>query len=299
VTAEPAGTVTVFAAALFAGAAAWSLGEREQGLRRARFLLMGGQSSDPRRGWGRLLTVVRGFGREWLCLPVGAVVALLGGSPLPLIAGALAVPLARRELRARERGRSRERRVAEVIALCSALAGELRTGRQPAAALLVAARDSDGLGRAVAAVLAAARFGGDVPDALRTAAREPGADGLSGLAACWSVAVDSGAGLAAGVERLEEALRSERDQREDLRAQMAGARSTAVLLAVLPVLGILLGTALGADPLYVLLHTPAGLACLLAGGLLEAAGVWWAMRIVRGAAGERRDDGVPLPGLGR
>ena len=37
---------------------------------------------------------------EWLCLPAGGLVALLGESPLPLAAGALAVPLVRRRLRA-------------------------------------------------------------------------------------------------------------------------------------------------------------------------------------------------------
>ena len=46
---------------------------------------------------------------------------------------------------------------------------------------------------------------------------------------------------------------------------------------------ILLDVALGADPLHVLLHTGAGLGCLLAGALLEGLGMWWAMRIVRGA----------------
>ncbi|WP_430739293.1 type II secretion system F family protein, partial [Streptomyces alboniger] len=99
------------------------------------------------------------------------------------------------------------------------------------------------------------------------------------------VAVDRGAGLAAGLERLEGALRSERDQRADLRAQLAGARSTAVMLAGLPVLGLLMGSALGAEPLRVLLHTGAGLGCLAAGGVLEGVGVWWALRIVRGAEG--------------
>jgi tight adherence protein B len=144
-------------------------------------------------------------------------------------------------------------------------------------------RGGGGLGDAQAAVLAAARFGGDVPAALAVAARQPGAEGLSGLSACWRVAVGQGAGLAAGLDRLEGALRAERDQRADLRAQLAGARSTAVMLAGLPVLGLALGTALGADPLHVLLHTGAGLGCLLVGGLLEGLGMWWAMRIVRGA----------------
>jgi tight adherence protein B len=169
-----------------------------------------------------------------------------------------------------------------VIGLCSVLAGEVRAGRQPGEALLRAALDSGGLGEAQAGVLAAARFGGDVPGALASAARQPGAEGLLGLAACWRVAVDQGAGLAAGLDRLEGALRADRDQRADLRAQLAGARATAVMLAGLPVLGLLLGAAMGADPLRVLLHSGAGLGCLVVGGLLEGLGLWWAMRIVRG-----------------
>ncbi|KPI03025.1 hypothetical protein OK074_5175, partial [Actinobacteria bacterium OK074] len=123
----------------------------------------------------------------------------------------------------------------------------------------------------------------DVPGALADVARQPGAEGLLGLAACWRVAVDRGAGLASGLDRLEAALRAERTQRADLRAQLAGARATAVMLAGLPVLGLLLGTALGADPLHVLLHTGPGLACLAVGGALETAGLWWALRIVRAA----------------
>ncbi|NEB95301.1 type II secretion system F family protein, partial [Streptomyces bauhiniae] len=119
--------------------------------------------------------------------------------------------------------------------------------------------------------------------ALAVAARQPGAEGLLGLAACWRVAVDQGAGLAAGLDRLDGALRAERDQRADLRAQLSGARATALLLAVLPLFGLLLGAAMGADPLRVLLHTGAGLGCLVAGAVFEGAGVWWAARIVRGA----------------
>lgn len=131
-------------------------------------------------------------------------------------------------------------------------------------------------------MVADARFGGDVPAALRRAARLPGAEGLVGVAACWRVAVDGGAGLAAGLERLGTALRAQRDQQEALRAQLAGAWSTVVVLALLPLVGLAMGWAMGADPLSVLLHTPAGLSCLVVGGLLEAAGFWWAGRIVRG-----------------
>ncbi|MFI2617548.1 type II secretion system F family protein [Streptomyces sp. NPDC018584] len=299
--------------------------------RRVRSVLGVGVPPEGAGGWSWRRIVAAGRGRvrhEWGCLVAGVVVAVLGESLLPVVAGAAGVPVAARVRRARGARRERDRRGDAVIALCGALAGEVRAGRQPGEALRVvlgeggigglglggggsgglgsggfnfkegnsggfdfgcgvgvggAAGERDGAGRG--AVLAAARFGGDVPGALVEAAREPGAEGLLGLAACWRVAVDRGAGLAAGLERLEGALRVERDQRADLNAQLAGARSTAAMLAGLPALGLLMGSALGAEPLRVLLHTGAGLGCLVAGGVLEGAGVWWALRIVRGAEG--------------
>lgn len=248
--------------------------------------LVGGSACGPVGAAARRYgAVVAGrAGHEVWVLVVGAVVALAGRSPLPLLLGAAAMPVARRALRARARRAVRDRRADEVIALCGALVGEMRAGRHPGDALSEVARAPDGgLGAARTTVLAAARFGGDVPGELTTAAREPGAEGLVGLAVCWRVAVDQGAGLAAGLERLEGALRAERDQRAELRAQLAGARATAVMLAGLPVVGLLLGAALGAEPLRVLLHTGPGLVCLAVGGVLEATGLWWASRIVRGA----------------
>lgn len=278
-------TVLAAVAVLCACMGLYATAVRERGLRRARLLVAG----DVVRGgplwagllWGRVRRRLR---REWLCLPIAGVIAVLGGSVLPLFAGALAVPLLGRRLRGTADARAQLRRTDAVIALCGAVAGELRAGRQPGEALLAAGRGAAALGAAEAAVLAAARFGGDVPEALGQAAREPGAGGLAGVAACWRVSVDGGAGLASGLDGLERALRADRDQRADLRAGLAGARSTVVVLALLPVGGLLLGTALGADPLWTLLHTPAGLCCLLAGGVLEAAGLFWAARIVR--AGE-------------
>ncbi|MEU6290756.1 type II secretion system F family protein [Streptomyces sp. NPDC046988] len=270
------------------GSAAWLAGGWHSGVRRARAVLAeggrGGTGPPAVRRVTEWLWRARGrLGFEWWSPAAGLVLALLGSSVLPLLAGAVGVPVLRRTRLAGDARRARERRQDAVLALSGALAGEVRAGRQPGEALLCAERDSGGLGDAQAAVLAAARFGGDVPAALAAAARQPGAEGLRGLAACWRVAVDQGAGLAAGLDRLEGALRAERDQCADLRAQLAGARATAVMLAGLPVLGLLLGVALGSDPLHVLLHTGAGLGCLLAGGLLEGLGVWWVTRIVRGA----------------
>jgi tight adherence protein B len=257
------------------------------GARRARLLFAdggttGGGSPFWERALGELRRVRGRLRAEWWVPVAGLLLAVFGASVVPLVVAVAGVPLTRRVRLAGEARRARERRGDAVIALCGTLAGEVRAGRQPGEALLRAACEPGGLGEAQAAVLAAARFGGDVPGALAVAAGQPGAEGLLGLAACWRVAVDRGAGLAAGLDRLEGALRAERDQRADLRAQLSGARTTVGMLAGLPVLGLLLGTALGADPLHVLLHTGPGLVCLLLGGLLEGAGSWWALHIVRG-----------------
>ncbi|MFD9813942.1 type II secretion system F family protein [Streptomyces sp. NPDC059080] len=222
-----------------------------------------------------------GAGQEIWCLPAGLLLGAVGGSVLPVLASLGALVVVRRMLAARRAARARDRRAAAVITLCAAVAAELRAGRQPNRALLSVGAPE--LGDAGSAILAAARYGGDVPRAFRAAAALPGADGLNGVAACWRVAVEGGAGLAAGLERIAAALRAARDQREELNAQLAGPRATALMLALLPACGLLMGTALGADPLRVLLHTPFGWGCLVVGGLLEWAGVAWTARIVAGA----------------
>ncbi|WP_443076697.1 type II secretion system F family protein [Streptomyces sp. TRM 70361] len=290
---------SVCAVMVCAGALTWLLNGPGEGARRARSLCAGDTgpvppwwavpgpvariAARPARLPGGRAGAFRG-GRAGLagwCLAGGAVAALLGDSVLPLLAGALAVPLLGRGLRRRERRRAGEAREAAVVELCSALVGELRAGRTPERALL--AVGMPGFGDGGAAALAAARFGGDVPEALRQAARQEGAGGLAGVAACWQVAVDEGAGLADGLDRVAGALRAERDQREELRAQLAGPRATALVLALLPVFGLLLGTAMGARPLHVLLHSPAGWACLAGAGALEWAGLAWVARIIRTA----------------
>ncbi|MEU3608926.1 type II secretion system F family protein [Streptomyces sp. NPDC035033] len=276
---------------LVAGAllALWQAAVRRGAARRTRALLLG--PGPAHGGAAARAAAARGWAAvrdrpEWLCLPAAGAIALLGESPLPLVAGAAAVPLVRRRLRAAARRGEREALAGRVAALCEATAGELRAGWQPGRALAYAARRTGALGPEEARVLAAAGFGGDVPEALRTAARRDGAEGLAGLAACWQVAVDGGAGLAAGLDRLETALREQNDRREALRAELAGAWATVAVLATLPVAGIGLGAAMGAEPLRILLHTPAGGACLVLGGALEAAGLWWAARIVRGGSGD-------------
>ncbi|MFG2925980.1 type II secretion system F family protein [Streptomyces sp. NPDC048305] len=272
---------SVWAWACCAGLAGGLAVARDPGGRRARRLMGPGREERWGSVMGTRLRAALVGRREWLCAPAAVALAVLGDSVLPLLAGALAIPFTRRWLRRRSDSREREKATDAVTSLCGAVVGELRAGREPGQALLVAARSAGALGSAEPEVLAAARFGGDVPGALRLASAGSGLEGLAGMAACWRVAVDGGAGLSAGLARLEGTLRGERRRREELRAQLAGAWSTVVILAFLPVMGLALGAALGTDPLAVLLHSPGGLVCLVSGGILEAAGLLWASRIVR------------------
>jgi tight adherence protein B len=167
------------------------------------------------------------------------------------------------------------------IELCQSLAVELSAGRPPGEALnraVSSIRTPDP--GVLIPVIAAARDGGDVATALLRAQPARGGEGLARLAACWRVSVTVGAGLTALVERLAASLREAEAHRHEVAAQLAGARATARMLAILPVLGLLMGAGLGMNPLSFLLGGPAGFVCLVVGAALEVAGVWWTRRLV-------------------
>jgi tight adherence protein B len=134
------------------------------------------------------------------------------------------------------------------------------------------------------AALAADLRAGLAPDGAR-AAVQPLVDSVplvrDRVAAAWRVADVTGAPLADLLDRLEVDLRSLDRVRLAAAAHAAGTRATAGLLAVLPVAGIGVGYGMGADPLHVLLHTPAGAGCVAAAVLLQLAGLAWTGRLSR------------------
>jgi tight adherence protein B len=171
-------------------------------------------------------------------------------------------------------GQASARRAAE-LEWVESLVAELRAGADPVGALVVSAAAAPR--PVVPRAVAAARGGGDVAEAL--AADAASSELLRGVGACWAVAQGSGAGLAAALLSLADAAREAERVRRELHAGLAEPRATAVVLAGLPVLGLVMGAALGADPLAWLLGTVAGRAVLALGVLLEVVGAWWAWRI--------------------
>ncbi len=205
-----------------------------------------------------------------------ALVAWRFGPALGVAAGAvLAVGavLVRDTLAARGEAARR----AELRAAVRVLVSELAAGGMPGAALTAAAEVAPRYGSVLHAAARAASAGGDAADELR------GDPDLRAVGLAWSLGQDTGAPLAEVLERVADDLAATDEQRRAVLVALSGPRSSAVLLAGLPVVGIALGASMGARPLAFLTAAGAGqLVCLL-GVLLDAAGVMWMRRILRAA----------------
>jgi len=179
--------------------------------------------------------------------------------------------LRRRSIQARARR--------SAIELVTAFAAELRAG-QPVRQAFVRAQESSP-GSLAAHAVAVADLGGDVPRALELIAAKEQLPVLRSLGALWRVAEGSGAGLAQAADRLAIAESESELARAELAAQLAGPRATARVLAGLPLLGMLLGSGLGASPLVWLLGSLWGWLILAVGCALEVVGLWWISRLTR------------------
>jgi tight adherence protein B len=195
------------------------------------------------------------------------------------VAATAATVAATVELRRRRRLRSRKR-ASEAAALQGALevlVGELRVGAHPVAALGVAADEVDGVvAESLRAVSARAKMGADVAEGLRSAARHSSLPAhWERLAVCWQLAQTHGLAIATLMQTAHRDIVERERFAARVDAGMAGARTTAAVLAGLPVLGIALGQAIGADPLSFLLSAGAGSWLLLIGVVLSCGGLLW------------------------
>jgi tight adherence protein B len=264
-------TVALALAAIAAAVAAW-LGTPNR--IRSRWRRLGGDSTPA--PYARRLRVVA---PAVLAVGVG-VVALPAARPAPhhllilvTMAGVVwaGVVLAGRGRRSAQLAADRRR----VVEMCDAMVSELRAGQPPSRALAWVA----GGWPELAATSSLAGMGGDVPAALRTVAAQSGVAPLAQVAAAWDVAHRSGAGLADVLDRLSLTLREDEDVRREITASLGSTRATGRLLAVLPLFGLGLGLAMGADPLAVLLGSTFGAFCLAVGAGLATVGVFWVERI--------------------
>jgi tight adherence protein B len=222
----------------------------------------------------------------WLTAGLAGSVMIAARVALPLIAAvAVLSTIARRVAAVRRASRLRDSCSAATVEVTFALAGELRAGRTPAQALAAVVPSAGPLASALEAAQAAVALGASPAAELASAAVIPGAERLGYVAAAWQVAESAGGKVAVVLERLSEAMDSDEELRQELDAAMAGPRATMVLLAGLPLLGLALGQAVGAQPLHLLLHRPLGWGLLTAAVALDALGLMATKAIARAALG--------------
>lgn len=161
----------------------------------------------------------------------------------------------------------------------------LRAGVAPGRAWTFLA-DAAGGGDAVAERVAAAAARGE-PIAAALAA-EGGA--WREVAAAWGVATAVGAPLAESLRDTADALRDAQRTADEIRVALAEPAATARLMGWLPLVAVGLGIALGFDTVAVLAASPAGVVCLVVGGVLMLLARRWNAALVRRA---RPPDAVP------
>lgn len=228
----------------------------------------------------------------------GLALAVLVGArllaPLPALAGAVLFgALSARALK--DRAHAAADRLAEAAAQAiDLLAADVSVGRSLGEALQSLTDDLTQvgeqptlrrLGQLLAPVADGARLGGNVPGALREVAATPGCQAFGRVAAAWDLAETVGTPATVVLGRVALAVRGHSEHVRAVRAELAGARASARLLATLPLVGLLMGIGLGADPLHVLLETTYGQLALCGGIALELVGLAWTDRIARRAEG--------------
>jgi tight adherence protein B len=206
------------------------------------------------------------------------VIAALAGPVLAIAAAVIAWTawvVGRDVVRARTTA-GRRRDLAAAVRM---LIVELESGARASAALTAAGDVAPAYGAVFRGAASAAAEAHDAGAALAT---DPDTRAV-GLA--WRLGEETGAALAGVLERVAADLADADEQRRTVAIALSGPRASAALLTALPLLGIGLGAAMGAQPWAFLFGPPAGRIVCSVGIVLDAAGVLWMRRILHRAEG--------------
>ncbi|WP_083649858.1 type II secretion system F family protein [Amycolatopsis sp. CB00013] len=204
-------------------------------------------------------------------------VVRVGWWPLPALAlsfvgigWAVATLVLTWTLRQEHRWRAREKAALAEAELTGSvlrtMIAELRAGAHPVAAAEATAEAVPAASERLRGLIAAARFGGGT-------AADP--DAPPALANAWALANRFGLPMAEVLDAARRDAEAEIGFRRRLKAKMAGPRASAAVLAVLPLLCLVLGEAMGAGPVQVFTGTGAGQLSLIVGSGLIWAGTAW------------------------
>ncbi len=239
--------------------------------------LAGSTRSAPRRYWP-----VPAPSRGWtvgLSSAAGLLVAMWCGPAVGVAAAVATAVCLSGTARAIRHGQARARD-RDLSAALRLLRAELDVGSSGPVALKAAAAVAGAYRPAFEACAHAVADGDDVVAATSGVA---GGHEMVMIAQAWQLATALGAPVAGVLARVDDDVQARRAQRRAVAGALAGPRSSGALLAGLPVLGVLLGVAMGARPLHMLFNTSAGKLLLCTGVLLDAAGVVWTTRLISSA----------------
>jgi tight adherence protein B len=210
---------------------------------------------------------------------LAGLLGLLLSTPVVAALAAVCAAVAGWAVRRRCRCAAADRSTRALVEALGTLAAELRSGRPLPEATATAVGSCPDPGTAAA-----------LEPALRQGAAPPGVPAdeagraLERVAAAVRLSARTGCSLAGVMTAVEDDLRARLHAGQELRAAVAGPSASATVLAGLPVLGLLMGSGVGADPWQVLTTTGTGTVLLVLGVALELAGTAWSARLIRRAA---------------
>jgi tight adherence protein B len=189
------------------------------------------------------------------------------------IAGVLAGAVAWRRCQARKQLQQRVTAVADLAETLRSFVAELRAGAHPVAAAESVARDAPPTGADAMRVIVSTARGGNAEQTRQEFAE---------LADAWVLARQHGLPLADVLAAVAQDLDQRARFARQTQAKMAGPRASAGVLTALPLIGVVLGEAIGADPLRVL-ASGLGQVVLVIGVAFMCAGVQWSARLTQRA----------------
>ncbi|MDQ1737502.1 MAG: tight adherence protein [Pseudonocardiales bacterium] len=234
-----------------------------------------------------IMTGDRPFSRRqthlgWAALGLGAVGVFALGGLVPAALWVVAGGVLQRCGSLLLSGRALAQRRAELVTAVAALDADYASGATVEGAFKAAASVSEYYRPTFQVAAGQAALGQDVCPVLYDDLGGGGADpGLVGLGLASRVAGRAGAPLSVLLRGVRADLIADREIRRAVSAALTGPRTSAILLALLPLVGLGMGEAMGARPDQVLLRSGPGQVALILGVSLDLVGIVWTMALTQ------------------
>ena len=218
------------------------------------------------------------------------IVGLVAGvfaQPVTVVAGLLMVGITVAWVVQARMGQKRALKQAkEVARAAQVLESLLALGHVPISALSLASGECPIFEPAVAAV----RMGGDPWEIMEHMSKVPGQAGLVQIGQAWRVCQVSGASMRESLETVRKNLEEDANTAGVIAGELAGPRATGQILAVLPLFGMGMAYAVGANPTQFFTEGVLGRSCLLLGIGLGCLGLVWSELVAQRASGFGRQE---------